>query len=76
MRATLVITLLLCTSILVGAQTFAVLQGRVVDASGAVVPGAVIRVRDDSIGFAVSVRTDSEGLPPRRDPRRDLHGHG
>ena len=30
-------------------------------ASGAVIPGAVIGVRDDSTGFAVSVRTDLEG---------------
>ncbi len=43
------------------AQPTAVLQGRVVDESGAVVPGAVIRVRDDSTGFAVSVLTDLEG---------------
>ena len=43
------------------AQTTAVLQGRVVDESGAVVLAAVIRVRDDSTGFAVSVLTDLEG---------------
>ena len=39
----------------------AVLQGRVVDQSGAVVPAAEIGMRDDSTGFAVSVLTDAEG---------------
>ncbi len=46
---------------LVAAQTTAVLQGRVVDESGAVVPGAVIRVYDDSTNFGVAVITDFEG---------------
>ena len=77
MRATLVMTLVLCTSIPVGAQTFAVLQGRVFDASGALVAGAVIRVRNESIGFDVSVRADSEGrYYVSAIPERDLHGHG
>ena len=61
LRATLVITLVLYTSIPVGAQTFAVLQGRVFDASGALIPGAKIRVRGESIGFDVFVPADSEG---------------
>ena len=43
------------------AQTLAALQGRVFDASGAVVPGAVIRVENGSTGFDVSVRADAEG---------------
>ncbi len=43
------------------AQTLAGLQGRVFDASGAVVPAAVIRVQDDSIGFDASVQADGEG---------------
>ncbi len=44
-----------------GAQTMAVLQGRVLDVSGAVLPGAEITVRGDATGFEVSVRTDPEG---------------
>jgi hypothetical protein len=46
---------------LAGAQTLAGVQGRVFDASGAVIPGALIRVQDPSTGFDVSVRTDSDG---------------
>jgi hypothetical protein len=42
------------------AQT-ASLQGRVLDASGAPLAGAVIRVREESVGFDVSVRTDADG---------------
>jgi Carboxypeptidase regulatory-like domain/TonB dependent receptor len=42
------------------AQT-ASLQGRVIDASGTSLPSALIRVREESIGFDVSVRADSEG---------------
>ena len=60
-RATLATTLVLCAFIPVGAQTLAVLQGRVFDTSGAFVAGAVIHVRAESIGFSVSVRVDSEG---------------
>jgi hypothetical protein len=56
----LVIALVLCASIPGRAQTFASLQGRVVDPFGALVPGAVIRVQDKSSGFDVTVRTDSE----------------
>ena len=73
----MVVLVVLCASPPVQAQTTAVLQGRVVDESGAVVPAAVIRVRDDSIGFAVSVRTDLEGhYHIAGDSRRDVHGHG
>src|SRR4029434_7355684 len=43
------------------AQPTSVLQGRVVDASGGVVPDATVEVRDDSTRFAASLRTDSEG---------------
>ena len=56
----LVIALVLCASIPAGAQTFASLQGRVFDPFGALVPGAIIRVQDESSGFDVSVRADSE----------------
>ena len=56
----LVIALVLFATIPAGAQTFASLQGRVFDQSGALVPGAVIRVQDASSGFDVTVRADSE----------------
>ena len=45
----------------VDAQTLAGLQGRVFDASGAVLPGAMIRVQNESIGFEASVQADAEG---------------
>ena len=51
---------MLCAFSSVEAQTTA-LRGRVFDESGAVIPAAVIGVRDDSTGFAVSVLTDQEG---------------
>ena len=60
MTRDLVIALVLCASIPATAQTFASLQGRVFDPFGALVPGAIIRVQDESSGFDVSVRTDSE----------------
>ncbi|HEX2456671.1 MAG TPA: carboxypeptidase-like regulatory domain-containing protein, partial [Vicinamibacterales bacterium] len=52
---------LLCASMPAIAQTMAALQGRVIDPSGAPLPGAVIRVREKSIGFDVSVRADADG---------------
>jgi hypothetical protein len=45
----------------VSAQTMAMLQGHVFDSSGAVLPGATIRVRDDSAGFDRTAITDVEG---------------
>ena len=60
MARDLVIALMLCASSPASAQTFASLQGRVFDPSGALVAGAIIRVQDESSGFDVSVRTDSE----------------
>src|SRR5258705_1939349 len=60
-HATLATTLALFASGAAGAQTLATLQGRVLDQSEAVVPGAAIRVEAKSIGFAVSVGADSEG---------------
>jgi hypothetical protein len=42
-------------------QILAALQGRVFDASGALLPGATVRVQGKSIGFDVSVRADAEG---------------
>jgi hypothetical protein len=43
------------------AQTLAAVHGRVFDASGALVPGALIRVQDPTTGFDASVRSDSDG---------------
>ena len=76
-RAAMVVFVVLCASPPAQAQITAVLQGRVVDESGAIVPAAVISVRDDSIDFAVSVRTDLEGhYHIAGDGRGDLHRHG
>src|SRR4029453_7775036 len=59
-RAVLLMTILLVP--LPGdAQILAALQGRVFDASGALLPGATVRVQGESIGFDVSVRADAEG---------------
>ena len=44
-----------------GGQTMAVLQGRVVDPSGAAVPGASIAVRDSATGLASVAPTNAEG---------------
>jgi hypothetical protein len=55
-----VLVLLLSTAALAG-QSNATIQGRVFDSSGAVVPGATIRVRSDEIGFDRSVPADAEG---------------
>ena len=45
----------------IGAQTMAVLQGRVLDASGAVIADASISARDLTSGFGAVGHTDSEG---------------
>jgi len=50
-----------CAPSLAGAQTLGTLQGRVLDASEAVVSSAVVRVQDPSTGFDVSVRANAEG---------------
>ena len=57
----LLATVSLCASIPADAQTLAGLQGRVFDASGALLPGAVIRVTNRSIGFDASAQADAEG---------------
>src|SRR5687767_14260563 len=44
-----------------GAQTMAVLQGRVVDASGAGIPGASIAVRDPGTGLRSVATSDGQG---------------
>ena len=53
--------LVLCASVAVHAQPLSTVQGVVADATGGVLPGAVIRARDESIGFEVAVQTDDEG---------------
>ena len=53
--------LVLCAAAPSSAQTMAVLQGRVFDASGAVLPAATITVRSQSAGFVRSVTADPEG---------------
>lgn len=54
-------TVLLYSAHSAQAQTTAMLQGRVVDSSGAVLPGATITVRNPAIGFQLSIRTDPAG---------------
>ena len=44
-----------------GAQTAAVLQGRVFDTSGAALPGATITVRSRTTGLVTTASTDAEG---------------
>ena len=44
------------------AQTMAVLQGRVFDASDAVLAGATVSVHDESTGFSLSTRTVPRGV--------------
>ena len=51
---------LLCT-LSAFAQAQSALQGRVLDASGAVVRDAVVKVSNGSVGFEIAVRTDTEG---------------
>ena len=60
-RAALAIAVVWCAHAVMDAQTLAGLHGRVLDASGAPLPGAVVRVQDESIGFDVSVQADAEG---------------
>src|SRR5262245_25084163 len=43
------------------AQSSAALQGQVFDASGALLEGATVRVRNESTGFDRSVATDDHG---------------
>src|SRR5262245_55241259 len=47
--------------VLSAAQTLAVLQGRVFDASDAVLAGAAITIKDTATGLTVGVRSDPEG---------------
>ena len=43
------------------AQTMAVLQGRVLDPSGAAVPGASVVVRNSATGFTSTTSSDDQG---------------
>jgi Carboxypeptidase regulatory-like domain/TonB dependent receptor len=61
LRAALLLALTLCNGLSATAQPLAGLQGRVFDASGAVVPAAVIRVHNEANAFELSVRADAEG---------------
>ena len=53
--------LALSLAALSSAQTSADLQGRVCDASGAVIAGATVRVRNEASGFDRSANADAEG---------------
>ncbi len=59
--AMLAVALFVWASMPVAAQTTGVLQGRVLDGSQAVLPGATITVQSPAQGFARSVATDGEG---------------
>jgi hypothetical protein len=61
MRAIAALVLMLLVAAPLRAQSSATLQGRVFDASDAVVLGATISVRNVPTGFDRSVRTDTEG---------------
>ena len=54
-------TLLLLTVSLASAQTMAMLQGRVLDPSGAAVPGASVVVRNSATGFTSTTSSDGQG---------------
>ena len=55
------VTLLLLTVSLASAQTMAMLQGRVLDPSGAAVPGASVVVRNSATGFTSTTLSDGQG---------------
>src|SRR5262245_6969645 len=59
--AGLVVVILMLVAAPLDAQSGAALQGRVSDASGGVLRGASVRVRNDSIGFDRAALTDDEG---------------
>ena len=60
-RVALTNAMVCCAHAVLDAQTLAGLHGRVLDASGAALPSAVVRVQNESIGFDVSVQADTEG---------------
>src|SRR5688572_10714680 len=53
--------LIVLTASLASAQTMAVLQGRVLDPSGAAVPGASIAVRNSATRFTITTSSDHQG---------------
>ena len=59
--ALLIVILTTANATSIGAQSLAVLQGRVYDAHGAVVPHATLSLRNNGTGYTVSVETDLEG---------------
>ncbi|MDP1568717.1 MAG: TonB-dependent receptor [Vicinamibacterales bacterium] len=61
MRIVCVITLLLSLPLTAAAQTTATLAGRVVDGSGAVLPGVSLVVRQVDTGLTRAVTTDADG---------------
>jgi hypothetical protein len=69
-RLSISMSLALIVAVPVPAQSNATLQGRVFDASLAVVGGATVTLRNDSTGFERAVATDDkgryyiEGIPP------------
>ena len=60
-RVALTNAMVWCAHAVLDAQTLAGLHGRVLDESGAALPSAVVRVQNESIGFDVSVQTNTEG---------------
>jgi hypothetical protein len=52
---------LCCATIPAYAQTLAAMQGRVLDASGAALPGAVIIIKNTNTGISTSAAVDTEG---------------
>src|SRR5262245_55274353 len=55
------VLLLIGTAVAASAQTAGALQGRVFDASGAVLPNASVRLRNTAESFVIDVSTDAEG---------------
>ena len=60
-RFALLVSCLACVPMPSMAQDAAVLQGRLIDGSGAALVGAGITARNDTIRFALSVRTNAHG---------------
>jgi len=60
-RITAHVLLLLGTAVAASAQTAGALQGRVFDASGAVLPDASVTLRNTAEAFVIDVSTDPEG---------------
>ncbi|HMD36943.1 MAG TPA: carboxypeptidase-like regulatory domain-containing protein [Vicinamibacterales bacterium] len=59
--STWAILLVVCAAVPCFAQTTAVIQGRVFDASTAVVPGATATLRDSSTGFSATTLSALDG---------------